>query len=162
MGDSAGGGLAVALMAQLGAQDVAPRAAGLMSPWLDLTATALSRGVDDPFISEGDLKARARLYAAGRDPTDPRLSPLLGELKGLPPMIVHVGSREVLLNDAARFARAANAAGSFVELEVWDRMTHVWHQWGAALPAAGIATTSLAERVVELAGWTNVRSETAP
>lgn len=129
-GDSAGGGLTVATMLAARQQGLPPPAAGvLLSPWLDLAGTGASLDslkARDPLVSAEDLNRWAKAYAAGRDLRDPLISPLYADLKGLPPLLIHVGGDEVLLDDSLRFARAAITAGVEAHLEVWPRMIHVW------------------------------------
>src|SRR6266496_3379099 len=121
-GDSAGAGLAVALIAQLrDAREELPACAWLVSPWTDLTmsgATLATKDAVDPIIHRGYLGELADAYLpAGLNPTNPRVSPLHADLAGFPPMLVQVGSAETLLDDAARFAAAAGAADVAVTLE---------------------------------------------
>jgi phosphinothricin tripeptide acetyl hydrolase len=129
-GDSAGGGLTVATMLAARAQGLPLPAAGLLlSPWLDLAGTGASLETlkaRDPLVTAEDLHRWAKAYAGARDLRDPLLSPLYADLKGLPPLLVHVGGDEVLLDDSLRFARAAIAAGVEAHLEVWPGMIHVW------------------------------------
>jgi acetyl esterase/lipase len=140
VGDSAGGNLALALMIEV--RDKAlplPACAVLISPWLDLTCTGESHtvvGRRDPMLSKELLTEYARHYLSGRDRRDPRCSPLFADLSGLPPMLLQVGSEEVLLDDARRFAALAAQAGLSVQLEVWPGMFHVWHLWAVVLPQA--------------------------
>jgi acetyl esterase/lipase len=146
-GDSAGGGLALATLTELrdtGAQ--LPAAAFLLSPWLDMALTGESmqtRAQLDPLSSYEGLHAAAQLYLAGRDPSDPQASPLYADLRGLPPLLIHVGDHEVLLSDATRLAERAQAAGVQAQLEIWDAMWHVWHVWADDLPEARDATTRI-------------------
>ena len=137
-GDSAGGGLTVALINQL--REVwkeQPACAWLLSPWTDLTmsgATLAGKDVDDPLIHKAYLRELADAYLpAGMDRKDPRVSPLYADLHGLPPTLIQVGSAETLLADATRFAAAAGAADVAVTLEVWPRMIHAWPMWNARL-----------------------------
>ena len=67
------------------------------------------------------------MYLAGTDPRHPLASPLFGDPAGLPPLAIHVGSTEVLLSDATRYAERARDAGVFVSLKVWDRMSHIFY-----------------------------------
>ena len=76
----------------------------------------------------------AAAYLGAQDPRAPLASPLFADLRGLPPLLVHVGTAEILLDDATRLAEAARDAGVEVELEVWDDMIHVWHAFADALP----------------------------
>jgi len=129
-GDSAGGGLAVALMLALKQmRKPLPAAAILMSPWTDLAFTGMShlnnRSVDPMIALEGAMLA-ARHYLGDTIPTHPLASPLYGDLKGLPPLMIHVGSKEILLDDATRLAQRAGEAGVDVRLKVWNDMPHVF------------------------------------
>lgn len=127
-GDSAGGGLAVALAQRLRDQGRAvPAALALVSPWLDLAA---DRRADerlvrrDPMLSPAWLEACAAAYAGGRPLTDPGVSPLRGSLAGLPPVLVIAGADDVLVGDADRFVRAARDAGGQVD---YIRVPGLWH-----------------------------------
>jgi monoterpene epsilon-lactone hydrolase len=139
-GDSAGGGLTVALINQLRERgEEQPPCAWLCSPWTDLTmsgATLAAKDAVDPLIHKGYLEELAAAYVpAGMDRKDPRVSPLFSDLKGFPPVLVQVGSAETLLADATRFAAVAGAADVAVTLEIWPHMTHAWHMWNAHLDA---------------------------
>src|SRR5262245_47610944 len=137
-GDSAGGGLAVALIARLrdAGEDV-PASAWLISPWTDLTmsgSTLATKDAVDPIIHTGYLEELAAAYLpAGMDRKDPRVSPLYADLRRFPPTLVQVGSAETLLEDATRFAAVAGAANVPVTLEIWPNMIHAWHLWNAHL-----------------------------
>ncbi len=137
-GDSAGGGLAVATLVQLRDDGVElPAAAVLLSPWVDLALSAptLRSHADlDRVVSEDGLRRAAGYYLDGRDPTDPLASPLYADLSRLPPLLIHVGSDEALLDDATRLAEKARAAGVEVRLDVWQGMGHVFQL--ADAPAA--------------------------
>jgi epsilon-lactone hydrolase len=137
-GDSAGGGLTLAtLVALRDAGDRLPAAAVALSPWTDLALTGESlrtRADVDVMIKPAGMVETAQLYLAGADPRHPYASPLYAELDGLPPMLIHVGDAEVILDDATRFAAKAGTAGLDVTLEVWDEMPHVWHAFAGFLP----------------------------
>jgi acetyl esterase/lipase len=139
-GDSAGGGLTLATLLSLrDAGDPLPAAAVLLSPWTDLDASGEStqtRAALDPMIPVDPLKRMAHLYAGDRPLTDPLVSPLYAGLHGLPPMLIHVGDHEVLLDDSTRLAERAKAAGVDATLEVWDEMIHVWQFFAPLLPEA--------------------------
>ena len=139
-GDSAGGGLTVAtLLALRDAGDRLPAAGVCISPWLDLTGSGASwqtRAAEDPMIQRSGLARFADMYLGGKNPRTPLASPIFAELAGLPPMLVHVGSAEVLLDDSRVFAERARAAGVDVTLEVWEDMIHVWHAFAPGLPEA--------------------------
>jgi acetyl esterase/lipase len=137
-GDSAGGGLTVALMAHLRDEGMElPCCGWLVSPWTDLTlsgSTLATKEAVDPIIHEGYLRELVEAYLpAGMDRRDPRVSPLFANLSALPPLLIQVGSAEALLEDATRFAAAAGAAEVAVTLEVWPEMIHAWPVWNARL-----------------------------
>ena len=137
-GDSAGGGLTVVLNNRLrDADEELPGCVWLVSPWTDLTmsgSTLITKDNVDPIIHKGYLGELADAYVPpGMDRKDPRVSPLYADLKGLPPMLVQVGSAETLLEDATRFAAAAGAADVSVTLEIWPHMIHAWPMWNAGL-----------------------------
>ncbi len=148
-GDSAGGGLALALTMQLRERDEPlPAALVLLSPWTDLTISGES--VDglaehEVMLTRPGLELMAARYAGPLPPSDPRVSPLFGDFHGLPPMLIQVGGHEVLLDDARRAAAAAEAAGVDVTLQVWDRQCHVF-QATPMLEAAGSA-------IAEIGAW---------
>ncbi len=137
-GDSAGGGLTVAtLLALRDAREALPAAGVCISPWLDLSLSGesmTSKAAVDPMLGDARLRTMATGYLAGTDARTPLASPLFADLGGLPPLLVHVGTAEVLLDDATRFAERARKAGVAVELEVWDDMIHVWHAFAIVLP----------------------------
>jgi epsilon-lactone hydrolase len=137
-GDSAGGGLTVALINQLrDAQEELPGCAWLVSPWTDLAlsgSTLATKDAVDPIIHKAYLDELADAYLpSGMDRKNPRVSSLYADLEGLPPTLIQVGSAETLLEDATRFAAAAGAAGVPVTLEIWPHMIHAWHLWNAHL-----------------------------
>lgn len=130
-GESAGGGLCVSLCISLQNDEQAlPTRMYLLSPWLDLTLKSREqrkRDRSDPFLSSVMLENFfARHYAADTPREHPLLSPLFADLTGLPPTLVHVGSREVLLDDSRRFTEKARRQGVAVTLEVH---TGLWHAW---------------------------------
>jgi len=137
-GDSAGAGLALALIGRLrDAKEELPGCAWLISPWTDLTmsgSTLSSKEAVDPLIHKQYLIELADAYLpAGMDRKDPRVSPLYADLKGFPPVLIQVGSAETLLDDATRFAAVASAADVRVTLEIWPQMIHAWPLWNARL-----------------------------
>jgi len=146
-GDSAGAGLAVALISQLrDAREALPACAWLISPWMDLTmsgSTLVSKSAVDPLIHKEYLNELADAYLpTGMDRKDPRVSPLYADLRGFPPMLIQVGSAETLLNDATRFAAVAGAADVAVTLQIWPHMIHAWPMWNAHLEGGRRALAS--------------------
>jgi acetyl esterase/lipase len=130
-GDSAGGGLALSLMLALkGRGRALPAAAALMSPWTDMEASGASyetRAAADPFHQRATIRALARTYLGrGGDPRDPLASPIMGDLTGLPPLLIQVGERETVLDDSRVLAERASAAGVEAKLEIWPGMFHVF------------------------------------
>lgn len=130
-GESAGGGLTMALL--LAARDDGeplPRAAFLLSPWADLADNDKSirfvrrgvRAIDDHY-----LRYMAGMYVGDADPRDPLISPVHGDLRGLPPLLIHAGRDEAVRTDARRLAEAARAAGVEVTLEQYDGVSHALH-----------------------------------
>jgi monoterpene epsilon-lactone hydrolase len=142
-GDSAGGGLAVALLvAARDASEDRPAAAVLMSPTVDLTGSgdSMTDRVDqDPFSTPAMLRQFAADYLAGADPATPLASPLFASLTGLPPLLIQVGTADLLLSDAERLAAAAAEAGAEVSLEVGAGLPHVY-QLLLGTPEAAAAT----------------------
>ena len=130
-GDSAGGGLTVATLVALKDTRVPLPAGGVcISPWVDLTFSGASyeaKAAADPVVRRPGIDEMARAYLGKTDPRTPLASPVFADLRGLPPLLIHVGSDEVLLDDAVQLAERAKAAGVSATLEVWDRMIHVWH-----------------------------------
>jgi acetyl esterase/lipase len=133
-GDSAGGGLALATLLSVrdGGRPL-PAACLLFSPWTDLAGTGASLVTNDKrdAMFDGDKIALAAApYLADADPRHPLASPLYAELHGLPPLLIHVGSHEVLLDDSTRLAERARAAGVSVTLRSWPVVPHVWQLFG--------------------------------
>ena len=130
-GDSAGGDLALVLLSIASARDfsggVPPICAFVFSPVTDLALTGDSydtRAEADPFFTRSQVAGLVRSYLGETDPKNPLASPLYGELSGLPPIRVHVGDDEVLLDDSCRYVERAVAAGVDAKLEVWMGMPH--------------------------------------
>jgi monoterpene epsilon-lactone hydrolase len=136
-GDSAGGGLTVALL--VAARDAGlpmPAAAVAISPWVDLECTGGSQSTkvaEDPVLNREGLLAMAAPYLNGASPRTPLASPLYANLAGLPPLLIQVGSAEVLLDDSTRLAARAGEAGVHVQLEIWPGAPHVWHAFAFTL-----------------------------
>jgi acetyl esterase/lipase len=137
-GDSAGGGMTLAVLVSLrDSGEPLPAAAVLYSPWTDLTWSGESvktRAEVDPWISPDIGVEGAALYLGDAKATNPLASPLFADLSGLPPTLIQVGDAEVLLDDSTRVAEKMKAAGVEVTLEVWDEMIHVWQAFASILP----------------------------
>jgi acetyl esterase/lipase len=151
-GDSAGGGLTLAALVALRDSGVPmPAGAVPISPWTDLEGTGesvRSRAAKDPMVTQSNLAESAKQYYGARDPKDPLVSPLHANFRGLPPMLIHVGDAEILLDDATRVAERAKLAGVKVELEVWDDMIHVWHVFAKLLPEGQQAIDKIGKFVI--------------
>ncbi len=135
VGDSAGGGLAIscALAARRDGLSM-PAAVAALSPLGDLTPASDTRttlAAWDPIVV-GDPTARFALYAGTHDPRDPLISPVYADFTGFPPLLIQVGTREVLLSDSIRLARRARAAGVDITLDAWEGMWHVWQDHATA------------------------------
>lgn len=129
-GDSAGGGLTLALLLALRAAGMPLPAGGVgLSPWLDLTlsSTTLADNATTDYLNIDILRASAQMYSSGQDVRNPLISPLFADLSGLPPLLLQAGTAEMLLDDSRRFAARAQAAGVAVELAIFPHMVHVWH-----------------------------------
>jgi acetyl esterase/lipase len=136
-GESAGAGLAMAtLLALRDAGKTLPSSAFLMSPYVDLTLSGESlvdKEALDPILTPEGLRQRVTDYVADADPSDPYISPIHGGLAGLPPMLIQVGSHEILLSDAIRLAARAATADVAVTLDVVPGVPHVFQAYAAVL-----------------------------
>lgn len=148
-GDSAGGNLTLALLAALKDRGrPLPGAAVAISPATDLTGGGESRRTRvrlDPFFDSRELGFIARQYAVDHPPDYPLISPLFADLHGLPPILIHVGDHEILLDDAVRFAEKAQADGVDATLKVWPEMFHVFQLFDPLLPEARRANSEIVE-----------------
>jgi acetyl esterase/lipase len=137
-GDSAGGGLTIAaLVAVRDAGMPLPAAAVCLSPWVDLEGSGDSvttKATADPLVQKAGLLQLAAWYLAGANPRTPLAAPLYADLRDLPPLLIQVGTAEILLDDATRLAEKAIAAGVKVTLEPWEDMIHVWQLFAPMLP----------------------------
>jgi epsilon-lactone hydrolase len=153
IGDSAGGGLALATLMKIRDQGLPlPATAVAMSPWTDLALTGASLRLNakvDCMVNSEEMPSIADMYLAGTDPRNPYASPLYGNPAGLPPILIQVGSEEVLLDDAARMAERLRNAGGKVELEIWPRMPHVWQLFVPLLPEAHRAIAQIGRFVLD-------------
>jgi acetyl esterase/lipase len=151
-GDSAGGGLAAAaLLALAREREPLPAGAACLSPWADLTNRADSyrtRAQTDKLFGHKQAEEAAALYLAGHPARDPLASPLFGDWAGMPPLLIHAGDAEVLLDDATGLAGRARAAGVDLHLSVYPEMPHVWHLAYPAFPEAVRAVEEIAAFVL--------------
>ncbi len=161
-GDSAGGGLAIALLVALREhRQPMPAAAVVLSPWTDLADSGKSwqENADvDYLIHGGKLREAARIYLKGVDPQTPLASPVHANLEGLPPLLIQVGSEEVLLSNSTRLAENARLSGVEVTLDVWDGMQHVWQFAANFVPEARQAIEKIGEFILQ---HTNIEYGTA-
>jgi len=152
-GESAGGGLTIATL--LAARDkglAMPACAFAISPWTDLSCEARTfdtKAAVDPLLTRKSLKDMGDAYIANGDPRAPYASPNFGDLKGLPPLLIHVGSEEVLLDDSVVLHRRANAAGVDTKIKIAEPMIHVWHMFHAILPEGAAAIGEIADFVTD-------------
>jgi acetyl esterase/lipase len=147
-GDSAGGGLTLSLLLALreaGAK--MPRCAVTLSPWTDLSCSSPTyerlRKLD-PIIDKEGLSEAGLWYAGDRNPRDPMASPLFADLRGLPPLLVHAGGDETMLDDSRIFVERARAAGVEVTFKIYDGMWHVHHSGAPEVPESVAAYNDIA------------------
>jgi acetyl esterase/lipase len=142
-GDSAGGGLALAVVLSLrDAGEPLPAAVICMSPWADLTDTSRSHIANakvESVLRTDVLNEWARYYTNESNLTNPLVSPVYADLRGLPPLLIQVGRDEILLDDSITLAEKARSAGVDVTLCIWDDMWHAWPVLGDLIPESGIA-----------------------
>ena len=147
-GDSAGGGLSLALMLDLRERNLPlPQAAILFSPWTDLTASGASMTANasrDAILPATGMDVLASSILGDTDPRNPLASPVYGDMGGLPPMIFQVGAREILLDDTARVAAKARAAGVSVAVDVVPVVPHVWQLFSGLPESARSFNTCVA------------------
>ena len=136
-GDSAGGGLTVATLVSLRDQVLPLPSCGVcLSPWVDMEGIGESmtaRAGVDPMVQREGLVAMAGVYLGGADPRSPLAAPLYADLSGLPSLLIQVGTRETLYDDATRLVYEAARAGVATAFEPWDEMIHVWHLFAPVL-----------------------------
>jgi acetyl esterase/lipase len=148
-GESAGGGLALALVLAIIAADLPrPAAVYVASPWVDLTLTGpsmMTKAAADPSVTAKGLRRRAGEYVTSHDPADDRISPVFADLTGFPPLLIQVGGNEVLLDDATRLATRAAADGVPVTLEVTPEVPHVFVALAGVLDEADEALATAGE-----------------
>jgi monoterpene epsilon-lactone hydrolase len=144
-GDSAGGGLALSLCLRLRSQGLPqPACLALISPWADLTLTRLAQIPADALLRAGWLKQGAKAYLQEHSADDSLVSPLLADLTGLPPTLLHSASDEILRDDSRRLARVLNAAGVRVSLGEYLHMWHDFQLYAGIVPEATQAVSEMA------------------
>lgn len=147
VGDSAGGGLVLSALVDLRDSGVAmPAATALLSPLVDLSAAGRSYddpAVNDPIHQRAIVKSMAKQYLGETPATDPRASPLFADLREMPPTLIQVGGREVLLDECERLAEELAAHGTSSTLEIWPGMIHVFQQFPGQLPEAADAIQTI-------------------
>jgi monoterpene epsilon-lactone hydrolase len=149
MGDSAGGTLTLGLLIQLRDQGKPlPALAACLSPATDLSMSGESwrrNRTRDIMLNLNNIRKVGEMYLNGADLRSPLISPLNADLYGLPPLLIQVGSEELLLSDAKLFTEKAREAGVRVTLEVWDGMQHVWQYTASFVPEARRAIQNIGE-----------------
>ena len=155
-GDSAGGGLALSLM--ISRRDAGlplPAAAALFSPWTDLAVTGASARENegsDPLFSRRMLKNAARAYLNAESSRNPLASPLYGDLRGLPPLLLHASTSELLRDDSTRLAARGVEAGVDARVALWPDAPHCWQLAAALMPQARESIEQAAGFLRERAG----------
>jgi acetyl esterase/lipase len=148
-GESAGGGLALAMMLSLrDAGKALPPAAALFSPWTDLACTGGSVQTNNhccAMFTATDIVPAAQFYLQGADPRNPLASPLYADLSGLPPLLIHVGANEILLDDSVRLEKRAREFGVQASLKIWPVVSHAWQLGYPYVPEARRSLTEAAE-----------------
>ncbi len=151
-GDSAGGGLAMAVQYMLREKKLKlPRAVVLLSPYVDLTASSKSiekNAKNDRFLDVFEMRKWADLYANNHDLKNPLISPLYGEMSGLSPMLVQSSKSEVLFDDSRKLVRKAREAGVEVTFQTWRGLIHWWHMFGG-MPEAKEAIGKIIAYIIE-------------
>ncbi|RME91468.1 MAG: alpha/beta hydrolase [Candidatus Hydrogenedentota bacterium] len=137
-GDSAGGGLCISLLQELREKNIElPSGAVLFSPWGDMHGNSVShvaRDELDPMLQGSKIGGWAKDYLQGASPDNPKASVIFADYTGFPPLLIQVGSDEVLFDDAIRIEKKAREANVPVQLTVYDKMFHVWQIWAPWVP----------------------------
>jgi acetyl esterase/lipase/hemerythrin-like domain-containing protein len=147
-GDSAGGGLSMSLLLALQEEGLPlPKAVTLISPLADLSFSGESREFNrwqDPMLPTSRKMDSFDMYSGGTPSKSPLLSPVFGDLSGMPPIFAQVSNTEILLDDTLRLARKARSQGVDAQVEVWNSLPHVWHLW-SYLPESEYALSRIAD-----------------
>ncbi|MHA1378553.1 MAG: alpha/beta hydrolase [Candidatus Helarchaeota archaeon] len=148
-GDSAGGNLTIVTLLALKEQgEPLPAAAVCLSPWTDMEGlgeSVIKKAEEDPWLSANSTSEIARLYLGDVDPRDPLATPLYADLSGLPPILIQVGTSEILLDDSVRLEERAKKAGVEVILDIWEGMIHVFQAFAAYLPEGREAISKIGD-----------------
>jgi monoterpene epsilon-lactone hydrolase len=132
-GVSAGGGLALSLMLRLKQEKLPLPAAGIcICPWVDLAKTTYTDVKD--IISKDKLLLASQSYVGDHDPKNPLISPLYGDLEGLPPLLIHTGTKELLYEEIIAFADKAKKSKTAVTLKKFANLAHTWHLFASDIP----------------------------
>jgi acetyl esterase/lipase len=152
-GDSAGGGLGLATVLSLrDAGEALPAAVACMSPWADLTfkgGTYITKAKAEAVLREDVLREWASYYIGTEKPDHPLISPVYADFRGFPPLLIQVGSDEILLDDSRMLAEKAKADGVEVTLKIWDDLWHVWQALGKLIPESKKAFEEMGQFVRE-------------
>lgn len=150
-GDSAGGGLCLALLISIRDRQLpVPSCAALLSPWTDLSLSGDSINTNqalDPVVAKQGLEDMATHYCQTRSRVDPLVSPLFADLHALPPILIHVGSDEILLDDSRRLEQNLKSAGVNVTLKEWAEMVHVFQHFATILDTGKEALTDIGDYI---------------
>lgn len=147
-GDSAGGGLALALLADLCARNLQPAAVFAFSPWTDLASTGQSLRTNagsDPLLPVGRMEELVGFVSGQLNRTDPRISPLYAEFPNPPPVLIQVGLSEILYDDSHRIAARLKSFGGQVVFSEWKDVPHVWQMFDGYIPEARTALREVAD-----------------
>ena len=150
MGDSAGGGLALSTAISLrDDQAPLPLLVICLSPLIDVECTGesvITNAKRDPWLTTG-IKTLFNYYVGQNDPRDPLISPLYADYTKLPPILIHVGTDEILLSDSTRLAEKAKAAGMDVQIKIWQGMWHIFPFFAPFVPEASQAVTEIGNAI---------------
>ena len=152
VGDSAGGGLALAVSNISRGGRAALASVVVFSPWADLALTGdsfMDPATVDPVLQAASCVRTAALYLAAADPRDPRASPLYASFEAVPPLFLQVGSNEILLDDARRYAERVSDIGFAVRLDIYDGFHHVFQRCAADLPSSRLALDDAAAFIAD-------------
>lgn len=162
-GESSGGGLTLALLQTLRDEEMPmPAGAVLLSPWTDLLGTGdsvSSRAKQDPWLRPAGIKIVADRYRGSTPTSHPLVSPLYGDLREFPPLLIHAGDDEILLDDSTRLASKASAAGVETTLKVWPGLWHAFHAFYPWVPEARQAHREIGEWVMLKTGAVAMKAQ---